>query len=279
MLKIAVSPCPNDTVSFWPLLEKKTSPPFPIQVDFYELNELNSMVLEDLQGIKKCPYDIVKISCALLNKIPSSGSCWKPLSIGGAFSYHNGPKLVSHRNAKKMALEELDLIVPSHLSSAYAIFSHLFPHHPYSQKNTCLPKTPRRLCYSEILRAVQTSPNALGLIIHESHLALDPAIHIIRADLGKMWQQAYQLPIPLGLQLSHTSIPNNLLKSYIKYWKQSTVFALLHLDQAIAFIQKHSQEKSSSVIRTYLEDFVTIDSFHQSTNAQRALNTLTAPSF
>lgn len=272
MLHIAISPCPNDTISFWPHLEKLFPAPFPLQVHFFELNELNSLIEKDLKGLQRCRYDIVKVSCSLLEAIEKPTSSWQLLDVGGAYSQTNGPKIVTNCRAAK-SLEELDLIIPSASSSAYRIFSSLFPKHKNSLKNPGFTR-PKVLPYHQILSAVAQDPTKAGLIIHESHLSLDPKVHHIHADLGEIWRENKHCPIPLGMQVARKRIDRSLLDLYLHYWKKATLLSLLHFDQALAFIKEKAQESSEEILRRYIEDFVTIDSFERGAGANKALELL-----
>lgn len=271
MLKVAVSPCPNDTISFWPFFEGVFSPNFPLSVDFFELDRLNHLLESGLHKSSAESYDIIKISCSMQDKIASSS--WQILPVGGAYSYSNGPKLICHKKAKNRPLEDLDLVIPSIHSSAYRIFSALFSkhknslHHPQFRPPVVLP-------YFQILDAISHNVDLCGLIIHESHLCLDPSLHCLRADLGEIWRKQKQCPIPLGMQVARKELPEELVEDYCRYWKQATVFALLHCDQALGFIRTKSQESSEKVIYRYLEDFVNLDSFTRGAQAEKALQLL-----
>lgn len=274
MLEIAVSPCPNDTLAFWALEEELLPPPFPIKVHYYDLASLNEFALQASHSSLNAPFDLIKVSTHLLPSITT----YHPLEIGGAFTTTSGPKLVAHRYASSKKLHELNLLVPSLHASGYALFSHLFPEHPQSRRSSgpfAPSSSPQELLYHQILDEVARNQDALGLIIHESHLQLDPELHEMRADLGALWQERYPgLPLPLGSLIAKKTLPQHQIDQFCLFWKRSLLYAMMHLPQALDFCKKHSIKQDSGLLSRYITDFVNLDSLCPSHKARQAVKIL-----
>ena len=122
ILKIAISPCPNDIFIFSGLiLNKVLLSNFKLDFYFEDIQTLNNLYLDE-----KSNYDVIKISAILTNKNPK----YKLLNNGGAMGFDCGPLLLSQ--TQKKLNPTLPVLLPGKDTTAHALFEF------YSQNNPLL---------------------------------------------------------------------------------------------------------------------------------------------
>lgn len=236
-IKIAISPCPNDTFIFGYLIEGKVPWDGPkLNFEFLDIQALNEAVLS-----KSCPYDLIKCSYALYPKIAERFDLFP---IGAALGVGVGPLLVGQPG---LPLDQRNVIyVPGYDTTAYQLFRR------YGPKGV----ETKALRYDLLVERLAQDKNAAGVVIHESRFTYeDLGLHLL-LDLGKAWEQDTQLPLPLGGPVISKSCHHDLKKmletaiksSLQKAWKDRTPIESL--------MKHHAQEMDMQVMASHIDLYV-----------------------
>lgn len=236
-LKVAFSPCPNDTFIFHAWLKGLISSPINIQPVLEDVQTLNELAMQKR-------YPVSKISCYCLGLIEDE---YQMLSSGAALGYGCGPKIIAK---DKFPLEELGskrIAIPGRQTTAHFLLDLLAPK----------PIEKRFCSYNEIADLIRSGAVDCGLIIHESRFTFAAQGFNEIADLGTLWEAAYQLPLPLGCIVAKRSLGKELITEIDGAIHQSVAFAKLHPEKSTDYIIKHSLEKAPETIYSHISTYVT----------------------
>jgi len=182
-LRLAFSPCPNDTFVFHALVHGLVPGAPPVEVTYADVDVTNTAAQEGA-------YDVAKVSYAGL---PWLLDRYRLLPCGGALGHGCGP-LVLTAGAPgghgRQALSEATVAVPGGRTTAYLLFRLWSAGSP-----------PRRvvvLPFEQIMPAVRAGEVGAGLVIHEARFTYPSyGLHAL-VDLGAWWEGETGLPVPLG---------------------------------------------------------------------------------
>lgn len=253
-LPCAISPCPNDTFSFYAWLHQKIDTPLEIAAKFYDIEQLNELALAQA-------FPLIKVSYALLPHIQDH---YLLLKAGSALGKGCGPKLISK---KRHALEELPALrvgIPGRYTSAHLLLNTLLepPAHKVFLK------------YNEMLTALEQDRIDAALIIHETRFTFKEAGFFEMADLGELWEKKTAQPIPLGAVVLHRdyrqyeSLINQSLAASISW-------GFSNFKTCLPFVKKQAQELSEEVIEQHIRLYVNEESLNLSQKALAAIEALT----
>lgn len=174
------------------------------------------------------------------------------LSSGGSFGINYGPIIVS----KSDSLENLargTVGIPGFLTSAYLLMMLAFG------RLNCI-----EMLFSEIPSALARNDVDYGLVIHESQITYQAQNLNKLFDLGNWWHKNTDgLPVPLGINVaSRQLLQDDRIRDFDLLLKESIVYSLAHLDEAIDFASKYGRgtdkDTLTKFVRMYVNDF-TID--------------------
>ncbi len=239
-LKIAISPCPNDTFIFENIFNKKnTIDGIEFEFHFFDIEELNTIAQNNA-------FDLVKISYAQYFKIKHN---YNLLRSGGAMGYGVGPLLVKKKD-QVINWDNALVAIPGEHTTANFLLTYLLPH----------IKNKKEILFSNIEDAVLTQQVGAGLLIHEGRFTYaEKGLEKIE-DLGALWQEKTSLPIPLGCIVINKNLPVQLQVQVQELIKES----ICNYDKGgvpiiSEFIKLHAQEMDESVmlqhINLYVNDF------------------------
>jgi 1,4-dihydroxy-6-naphthoate synthase len=236
-LTIGFSPCPNDTFIFDALVNKKIE---------YEGIELEP-VLEDVQTLnnwaKEGKLDISKLSFPALF---DNADKYAILPSGSALGKGVGPLLVAKKMIDVPDMDHYRIAIPGENTTANFLLSF------------ALPGATNRIptLFSDIEDAVVEGKVDLGLIIHENRFTYHLK-HLVKImDLGEVWEQKQQLPIPLGciaikrnidIQVQHKL--NNLIQKSLQY-------SFDRYPDISPYVQQHAQAMDEAVMRKHIDLYV-----------------------
>ncbi len=197
-IRLAHSPDSDDLVMWWPLVGLDGAGAV-IDTDGFVF-ELAARDVEELNKISVDPqadlYDATAISCGAYPK------AWDRYAItrcGGSFGEGYGPRVVVREDASvrtPMELRGLRVAVPGVNTSAFLTLSILLG---ASRGEPAF--TPVEMLFSEIPGAVSRGDVDAGLLIHEAQLTFAEMGLREVANLGELWLQETELPLPLGLNV------------------------------------------------------------------------------
>lgn len=240
-LKLAISPCPNDTFIFGPWINNliKTETDLELQVDYLDIQELNEQSLID-------HYDLIKISAA---HIPFVLKDYAILSCGGALTDKTGPLLVARNFIQPEEINNQKILLPGINTTAAFLFGFLFPE----------AKNLNYSLFSEIEDKILKDEADAGVIIHESRFNYESKGLIKILDLGEEWYAKTKCPIPLGVIAIKRSLNSKLKLEVQDLIRQSINWAIQNEDEIMPFIRSKAtemdQETISKHIHLYVNDY------------------------
>lgn len=256
---LAISPCPNDTFIFDYLLHENQSYEFELHLE--DIAQLN-------QWAEEGKYDIIKVSFATYLQVQNHYSL---LQSGAALGHGVGPLLISKNPINSTNWEELKgfvnrskIAIPGKSTTANLLLSTAFPE----------AKNKEEVIFNEIEEAVLAGKYDMGLVIHESRFTYqEKGLHLV-TDMGKWWEDTYQLPIPLGCILIKKSIDDVYKIEIEKAIYESILQAWKRYPELSDFIRDNAQEMSEEVMKSHIELYVNDESLELSSDAMKAIDKL-----
>ncbi|MEU5403840.1 1,4-dihydroxy-6-naphthoate synthase [Streptomyces sp. NPDC005963] len=241
-LRIAYSPCPNDTFVFDAWAHGRVPGAPAIDVTFADIDITNGMA-------ERGQLDVLKVSYAVLPWVLEE---YALLPCGGALGRGCGPLVLTR--APGTDLTGKTVAVPSERSTAYLLFrlwaADLVP--GGVGQVVVMP-------FHEIMPAVQEGKVDAGLVIHEARFTYQEyGLHRL-ADLGEHWESTTSLPIPLGAIIAKRSLGEETLRQLAATIRTSVRMAWDDPEASRPYVRAHAQEMSPSVadqhIGLYVNEF------------------------
>lgn len=242
-LSLGISPCPNDTFIFYPLLEGKIPSPIPIRPYFADVENLNQKAINH-------ELELSKISIFTYARI--ANYYWL-LRSGGAMGYSCGPLLLCRKNdpIPKEQIENSHILVPGLNTTATLYLRLAFPK---IEKKLLIP-----MIFSEIMEKLSNRTGDIGLIIHESRFTFENYNLREIMDLGKWWENASKLPIPLGGIAVSRSLDKLLILELEEAISKSIEYSWKNQDECLEYCKRWAQEIDHKImyqhIKLYVNDF------------------------
>ncbi|MFE1507353.1 1,4-dihydroxy-6-naphthoate synthase [Streptomyces sp. NPDC058726] len=260
-LRIAYSPCPNDTFVFDALAHGRVPGAPGVDVTFADIDVTNGMA-------ERGELDVLKVSYAVLPYVLDD---YALLPCGGALGRGCGP-LVLTREAG-VDLTGRTVAVPSERSTAYLLFrlwaadvlgtEEGGPAEPSVEggrgrraggvgKIVVMP-------FHEIMPAVRDGKVDAGLVIHEARFTYrNYGLHKL-ADMGEHWERTTGLPIPLGAIIARRSLGEETLTRLADSVRTSVRAAWDDPEASRPYVMEHAQEMDPAVadqhIGLYVNEF------------------------
>jgi len=227
MLKLGISPCPNDTFAFHQLLRDHGSD--------YEL------VIDDVEALNgmaaRGELDIAKISVAAYGHLRSE---YGLLESGGAAGFGVGPLLV----ARELREPGGRIAIPGERTTAALLLRLL----------GAFDVVPMR--FDRIEGAVLAGEVDAGVLIHEGRFTYADRGLVLLRDLGEAWEHTMHAPVPLGAIAMRRALGPKIARHFDERLRASIEFAWEHPFVSAEFVQHHAQEMEPSVVRKHIELYV-----------------------
>jgi 1,4-dihydroxy-6-naphthoate synthase len=234
-MKLAFSPCPNDTFLFHAFVKNLVGHSFELDVMLADIQHLNQRALDSVP-------DVSKISFFTLGKVLQN-YCLLP--VGSALGQGNGPKIVSSSPHKIEDMELGTLAIPGRDTTAYLLYRLLLPH----------ARVERFCRYNEIPQLMQKRAD-FGLVIHETRFNLEKAGLYEVCDLGELWKQKTGLPLPLGCLVAKRNLGKETLKKLCEALVASYDYAKQNPSASAAYVMEHAEEKDPDIIQAHIDLYV-----------------------
>ncbi|WP_438444984.1 1,4-dihydroxy-6-naphthoate synthase [Gorillibacterium sp. sgz5001074] len=242
-MKIAFSPCPNDTFIFHAWVHGLV-PGSPVpEVTYADIDVTNT-----LAAVGQGP-DVVKISYAALPWVLDE---YALLPCGGALGRGCGPLVLTADEAVRTqgpaALAGRRVAVPSERSTAYLLFR------LWAAQN--IPGGVGEIVilpFHEIMPAVRDGRVDAGLVIHEARFTYHTFGLTLVADMGSWWEADTGLPIPLGAIVARRGMDLKALAGWIR---SSVEYAWAHPEASREYVLCHSQELAPEVVQAHIDLYV-----------------------
>ncbi|MCW5250816.1 MULTISPECIES: 1,4-dihydroxy-6-naphthoate synthase [unclassified Streptomyces] len=241
-LRIAYSPCPNDTFVFDALAHGRVPGAPALDVTFADIDITNGMA-------ERGEYDVLKVSYAVLPRVLGE---YALLPCGGALGRGCGPLVLAREEGAD--LRGRTVAVPSETSTAYLLFR-LWAADAVPGGVGGIVVMP----FHEIMPAVRDGRVDAGLVIHEARFTYrDYGLHRI-ADMGEHWESTTGLPIPLGAIIAKRSLGAGALTRLADSVRASVRAAWDDPALSRPYVMEHAQEMDPSVadqhIGLYVNEF------------------------
>lgn len=242
-MKIAYSPCPNDTFVFHAWAHGLIPGAPELDVTYADIDITNHLAASG-NGL-----DVLKISFAALPWVLSE---YALLPCGGALGRGCGPLVLTKESASSPAgpssLSGRRVAVPSERSTAYLLFR------LWAAQN--VPGGVGEIVvmpFHQIMPAVRDGHIDAGLVIHEARFTYPSYGLTMLADLGKWWEADTGLPIPLGAIIARRTLDVNAIAG----WARASVeYAWAHPEASREYVLAHAQEMSPEVTDAHINLYV-----------------------
>lgn len=242
-MKIAFSPCPNDTFIFHAWVHGLIPGAPKLDVTYADIDITNS-----LAAAPNGP-EVVKISYAALPWVLSD---YALLPCGGALGRGCGPLVLSSNRIGSCTDPAIlcgkRVAVPSEKSTAYLLFR------LWVAQN--VPKGVGEIVimpFHQIMPAVRDGLVDAGLVIHEARFTY-PAFGLnCLVDLGNWWETDTGLPIPLGAIIARRSLNLDQIAGWIR---ASVRYAWANPNASREYVLQHAQELSYEVTQAHINLYV-----------------------
>jgi 1,4-dihydroxy-6-naphthoate synthase len=225
VLKLAISPCPNDTFAFHHLV---ASGAFEVSLDDVE-------ALNRLAG--RGEADVVKISVAAYGWLRRD---YALLRAGGAAGYGVGPIVV----ARERRAVGGRVAIPGERTSA-ALLLRLLGR---------FETVPMR--FDRIEDAVLEGRADCGVLIHEGRFTYGARGLVALADLGAVWEERMRMPVALGAIAIRRALGPDVAREIDGRIRESVAHARAHPEASAAFVREHATEMAPDVVRRHIALYV-----------------------
>jgi len=128
--------------------------------------------------------------------------------------------------------------------------------------------------FAEIMNKVATGEFDAGVIIHESRFTYSDYNLRCLADLGQVWEQATDLPLPLGVIAATTQLADRQINAIEEGLQTSIQVAWAESAGPWPYIRSHAQEMSEEVCRQHIQLYVNSYSHDLGVEGQAAIEEL-----
>jgi len=232
-VKLAFSPCPNDTFVFHAWTHGLIEGAPPVDVTFADIDITNT-------AAERGAFDVVKVSYAAL---PWLLDRYRLLPTGGALGRGCGPLVLTRGGVD--SLDGRTVAVPSERSTAYLLFRLWAT----GQRPARIDVVP----FNEIMPAVRDGRYDAGLVIHEARFVYQDYGLTSLVDLGEWWERDTGLPIPLGAILASRDLDAAAITSVVR---ASVEYAWAHPEASAGYIAEHAAEMAPDVQRRHIDLYV-----------------------
>ncbi|MFJ8045086.1 menaquinone biosynthesis family protein [Kitasatospora sp. NPDC096147] len=243
-LRVAYSPCPNDTFVFHAWAHGLVPGAEAPEVTFADIDVTNGMA-------ERGELDLLKIS---YGQLPWVLDEYALLPCGGALGRGCGPLVLTAGELTPEQLTGRTVAVPSERSTAYLLFR-LWAAQAVPGGFGEIVVLP----FHEIMPAVRDGKVDAGLVIHEARFTYQRyGLHRL-ADMGEAWELATGLPIPLGAIVARRSLGRERLAELAEQIRSSVRMAWDDPGASREYVLAHAQEMDPAVadqhIGLYVNEF------------------------
>lgn len=223
------SSCPNDTFAFHALVHGLV--PGPIVAPYIDdVEALN--VRAELGGA-----DVTKVSIAAYPRIRDR---YALLRAGGAAGFGVGPIVVAHGQREVGGR----IAIPGERTTAALLLRLL------GQFET----VPMR--FDQIEGAVLRGEVDCGVLIHEGRFTYQAKGLTLLTDLGGVWEERMQSPLPLAAIAIRRDLAAPLGATVDAALRASVEYAFAHPDASQSYVAAHAQEMAPDVVQRHINLYV-----------------------
>jgi len=248
-LRLAYSPCPNDTFIFHAWVQGLLPDAPRVEERLEDIDTLNGLAADG-------EADVIKVSFYAFGHLRDR---YALLHSGGALGRGCGPLIVARKDsllrpadsAGGMASLADDLgrgrvAIPGELTTA-ALLSGLFT--GSTRQRIVMP-------FDRIMPAVAAGEVEAGVIIHEGRFTYGSYGLRRLVDLGEWWESTTGLPIPLGAIAVSRELDTEVQRRVERAVFESVSYARARPDASRDYVAAHSQEIDPVVCQAHIDLYV-----------------------
>ena len=255
VLRVGHSPDADDAFMFYPLAKKI------VTVQGHEIEH----VLEEIQALNQRAItgdlEVTAISAAVY---PQVSQHYRILPCGASVGRIYGPVVVAKDALGPTELYGKKIAIPGQHTTAYMLL------------RICLsqPFDPVFLPFDNVTSAVQEGAVDAGILIHEGQIQVEElGLHRV-LDLGKWWWEDTGLPIPLGLDMIHRRLGDELGRRVGRALKDAIIYAREHEEEALDYALQFGRGVDRDIGRKFIRMYVNEDTVDFGEEGRKALETL-----
>ncbi|WP_139491737.1 1,4-dihydroxy-6-naphthoate synthase [Brevibacillus dissolubilis] len=241
-MKIAFSPCPNDTFVFHAWVHGLIPGAPELDVMYADIDITNGLAANPTPDTP----EVMKISYAALPWVLED---YALLPCGGALGRGCGPLVLTEEGLTDPAvLAGRRVAVPSERSTAYLLFR------LWAAQN--VPGGVGEIVvmpFHEIMPAVRDGKIDAGLVIHEARFTYQNYGLNMLTDLGNWWEGDTGLPIPLGAIIARRTLDLKAIEGWIR---ASVEHAWANPEMTRDYVMCHAQELAPEVAQAHIDLYV-----------------------
>ena len=236
IIRLGISTCPNDTFAFAALINQCIDwRGLEFETEFMDIRDLNTRLVAG-------DFDVAKASFHAALTLTESTVV---LPSGSALGFGVGPLLLAAVPNSTISPESR-VLCPGELTTATMLLK-LF------HESAC---NIEHVVFSEIMPRLREATADFGVCIHEGRFTWrESGLHCVE-DLGVRWEQACELPLPLGGILADRGLGDKTLAKVQAVVRDSVQFALNDPESAKPMMREHAQEFDDDVLMKHVGLYV-----------------------
>lgn len=228
-VSFAFSPCPNDTFAFHALVHGFV-PGLRVEPHLDDIEALNARA-------ERGEAEVTKISMAAYGRVRDR---FVLLRAGGAAGFGVGPIIVS-RSPREVGGR---IAIPGERTTAALLLRLLGRFETVAMR------------FDQIEDAVLRGEADCGLLIHEGRFTYEAKGLTLLADLGNVWEERMQCPLPLAAIAIRRDLAPRLAPIVDRALRASVEYAFAHPDASREYVAAHAQEMDPEVAKRHIALYV-----------------------
>lgn len=254
VLRVGHSPDADDAFMFYALAKGA------VKLDGYAIEH----VIEDIQTLNqralKAELEVTAISAAVY---PAVADQYWILASGASVGRKYGPILAAEKNLSLNDLKAKRIAVPGKYTTAFLLLNLFLENF-----------IPVHVDFKDVIPAVKQGKADAGLVIHEGQLNFHEFGVYKCADLGELWFDQYQLPIPLGLDVVRKDLGLPLAKTIQHALHESISFARSNEASALEYAAQFGRGTAGNTLKQFVGMYVNDDTLDLGVEGKKALEIL-----
>ncbi len=235
-LTLGHSPDPDDAFLTYPIVHKKIEDLKDIDIreivaDIETLNKLALVERLDITAVSVGAYMLISDKYYLI-------------PYGASVGYNYGPKLL----IREISNRDIVIAVPGRYTTA-RILSELFLKEEYSIENIKIIDVQ----FDKITELVINEVVDCGVLIHEEQLK---EFNIEHVDLGEWWKRKTGLPIPLGVDVIHERVGENIAKRIARAFENAIRYSYKNMNEVLEYAMRFSRLKDRELVAKFIQMYV-----------------------
>jgi len=251
-IRLAISTCPNDTFAFHAILKQKIDfGGLNFEVQLLDIQQLNDSLFAGEFDFAKASFHAAALLADKTVVLPS----------GSALGFGVGPLLLAAKentnpatwSSGPMGTSEPAAITlcPGQHTTANMLFQMFYSDAILQQRVVV-----EHALFSDIMPALQTGKADFGVCIHEGRFTWKQQGLAKVADLGELWEQKTNAPLPLGGILARRDQPRETVAAVQLLIRKSIEYGLANRQETLATMREHAQELDDAVLFGHVDLYV-----------------------